>query len=102
MKHFPIACSLDGRALADRQAELRAGILAHATGVERINDGYRWRFTDAPGLVASLGAVIDSERRCCAFLQFQILAEPGAGSVTLDVSGPPGTPEFLEDWLPAR
>lgn len=102
MKHFPIACSLEGRALNERQAELRAGVLAQAAGVERINDGYRWRFTDAPGLVASLGAIVDAERRCCAFLQFHILAEPGAGSVTLDVSGPPGTPEFLESWLPAR
>ena len=102
MKHFPIACSLDARELSARQAELREGILARAQAVERINDGYRWRFIDAPGLVASLGAVIDAERRCCAFLQFQVLAEPGAGSVTLDVSGPPGTPEFLEGWLAAR
>jgi hypothetical protein len=101
MKHLPIACSLDGRELAARQSELRAGLLAQAD-VERINDGYRWRFTDAPGLVASLGATIDAERRCCAFLQFHVLAEPGAGSVTLDVTGPPGTPEFLESWLPAR
>src|SRR5688500_7583048 len=102
MKHFPIACSLDGRALSERQAELRAGVLARATEVERINDGYRWRCSDAPVLGASLGTLIDAERRCCAFLEFHVLAEPGAGSVTLDVSGPPGTPEFLDSWLASR
>lgn len=102
MKHLPIACSLDGREVAARQSQLRVGLLAQATEVERINDGYRWRFADAPGLVASLGTIIDAERHCCEFLQFHVLAEPGAGSVTLDVSGPPGTPEFLESWFPER
>lgn len=102
MKHLPIACSLDARDLSGRQADLREGLLARASGVDQIDDGYRWRFADAPGLIAELGGIIDAERRCCAFLQFQILAEPGAGSVSLDVTGPPGTPEFLESWQPLR
>jgi len=99
---LPIACSLDGRALAGRQAALRTGVLADAEAVERLPDGYRWRFRDGGDLMARLGAVIDAERHCCRFLRFAILADPDGGSITVDVTGPRGTIEFLETWLPAR
>lgn len=95
---LPIACSLDGRALADRYIDLRAGILAEATSAERVADGYRWRFRDSHELLARLGPVIDAERQCCRFLHFAITADPDLGSVTLDITGPEGTADFLESW----
>ena len=96
---LPIACALDERAMVSRQAELRAGVLADATSVERVPDGYRWRFRDSQDLFARLGPVIDAERHCCRFLQFAIAADPDLGSVTLDITGPEGTADFLEGWL---
>ena len=99
---LPIACSLDGRALAGRQTELRAGVLAEAETVERLSDGYRWRFRNSSNLFSRLGTVIDGERHCCRFLQFSIVADPDLGLVTLDVTGPPGTADFLESWTPAQ
>jgi len=38
---------------------------------------------------------VAAERRCCEFLRFQITVEPGGGAVTLDLTGPPGTREFV-------
>ena len=82
---LPIACSLDGRELAERQLELRNGVLAEAEAAERLSEGYRWRFRNS------------------SFLQFSITADADLGFVTLDVTGPAGTADFLESWIsPAR
>jgi hypothetical protein len=103
MEDLPIACSLDGRALAARQSDLRVSVLAEAATIERLPDGYRWQFPPAVDVLARIGAVIDAERHCCRFLRFQVLADPDRGAVTVDVTGPPGTVEFLESWLaPSR
>jgi hypothetical protein len=96
---LPIACSLDAGGLARRQAELRAGVLREAETVERLSDGYRWRFRDAPDLLARLGAVIDAERRCCRFLSIAVTADADLGRVTLEATGPPGTVDVLEAWI---
>jgi hypothetical protein len=96
---LPIACALDGRALASRQSELRVTVLAEAESVERLPDGYRWRFRDAHDLFARLGPVIDAERHCCRFLQFAISADADLGSVTVEITGPAGTADFLESWI---
>jgi hypothetical protein len=99
---LPIACSLDAGALAGRQAELRGGVLAEAESVERLPDGYRWRFRGGRDLLARLGSVIDAERHCCRFLRFAIEVEPDLSAVVVDVTGPNGTVEFLEGWTTVR
>ena len=103
MTQLPVACSLDGRALAARQSDLRASVLAEAAKVERLADGYRWQFSAPGDVLARIGAVIDAERQCCRFLRFQVAADPDGGAITVDVTGPPGTAAFLESWLmPSR
>ncbi len=98
MKAPVIACSLDGAALARRQRELASGLVAEAAGAEPLDNGYRWRFRSADGLLTRLAAALDAERHCCPFLRFALHAEPDLGAVTLDVTGPPGTREFLDAW----
>jgi hypothetical protein len=95
----PVACSLDAGALARRQNDLRAGVLAQATAVEALPNGYRWRFAHAPDLFARLGAIIDAERQCCRFLHVILTADADNGAVTMEVTGPAGTAEFLEGWV---
>ena len=94
-----MACSLDGRALSARQDELRAGILGSASSVQRLPDGWRWTFAGVPDLFARLAPVVDAERRCCRFLRITLTAAPDLGAVTLDVTGPGGTADFLESWI---
>jgi hypothetical protein len=98
--NLPVACGLDSRALARRQSELRDGVLAEAESVQRLPDGYRWRFRHDRELFARLGPIIDAERRCCPFLRFTITADPSLGTVTVDITGPAGTGDLLETWIP--
>jgi hypothetical protein len=44
--------------------------------------------------------MIEGERECCRFLRFRLDAEPDRARVTLDVTGPDGTEDFLRTWLP--
>jgi len=100
--NLPIACSLDSPALAQRRSELRSSVLSEAAAVDRLEDCYRWTFQHAADVVARIGAVIDGERQCCRFLRFSMEADPDLGTVTLTISGPSGTAEFLESWLPSH
>jgi hypothetical protein len=51
------------------------------------------------GSVRTARPIIDGERHCCRFLQIVIAAEQDLGFVTLDITGPHGTAEFLESWI---
>lgn len=96
---LPVACSLDSHSLSCRQADLRAGVLSDAESIARLPNGVRWTFRHAPDLFSRLGPILDGERQCCRFLQVTIGAAADLGSVTLEVTGPKGTSEFLEGWV---
>jgi len=99
MREMPIACSLDSQGLSCRQSDLRTSVLAEAEIIARLPNGVRWTFRHAPDLFARLAPIIDGERHCCRFLQIAIVADQDLGDVTLDITGPSGTVEFLESWI---
>jgi hypothetical protein len=74
--------------------------MARASAAERLGNGFRFRFAPAADIIATIAAVLDDERKCCRFLQFQMIAEADEGPVWLEVTGPPGTCEFLAGWVP--
>jgi hypothetical protein len=98
---LPIACTLTPDELRRGREALLPGIIARAGFHEPDAGGYRIRFDQTDGLIPAIAAMIDSERRCCRFLQFTLTTEPAEGSVWLEVTGPPGTSDFLAGWLPA-
>ena len=99
-RDLPIACTLTPEELRRRREGLLPGILARAEAHEPVDGGFRFRFKSEAGLLPELAAMMEAERRCCRFLHFQVAADPDEGPVWLDVTGPPGTSEFLAGWLP--
>jgi hypothetical protein len=59
------------------------------------------RFTLPADALPAVAAVINAERRCCRFLEFQIAVAANEGPVILTLNGPAGTREFLEALLDA-
>jgi hypothetical protein len=57
------------------------------------------RFTASRDILAAIADAIDAERRCCPFLIFDLHVEPQNGPLTLTVSGPLGTHDFLASLL---
>ena len=99
MAGAPLVCSLSTDELGARRAQLLPGLVATATRIDELTDGYRLTFAPAPGVLETIARVIDAERQCCRFLRFQLIVEQDAAPITLDVTGPAGTREFLEELL---
>ena len=97
---LPIACTLTPEELRRGREALLPGVIARAEAHEAVADGFRFRFKTEPGLLAALAGMIEAERHCCRFFRFQVSAEPDEGPVWLEVTGPPGTSDFLAGWIP--
>ncbi len=95
MTNPPIVCTLDPAALKARREGLLAQLAARATDRREIDDGYRLQFTGSSDTLALIARTVEAERRCCRFLRFEITVEPDGGAMILDLTGPPGSREFL-------
>ena len=102
MPDLPIACTLDASTLSERSDVLLPGLAGRAGDVCWRDNGVRLTFRSDVELLEEITRVIAAEHRCCQFLRFELVVEPGDGPVTLDVTGPVGTVEFLESLLKAE
>lgn len=99
MKDMSIACSLSPDAVAARKAGLLPGLAARATAVDELPDGLRLRFAPADGIVGEIARVVEAERLCCRFLQFDLRVEQDGGPIALSLTGPPGTRDFVSQLI---
>lgn len=99
MSDLPIACALTPDALRARQQGLLAMLLRRADGRDAIADGIRLRFPAGPDTLEAITRAVEAERACCRFLRFSITVEPEGGPMTLELTGPPGTRDFLTALL---
>jgi|SRR5712671_185493 len=96
---LPIACARTPAELRSRGSQLLPGLIARASERTPLANGFRWSFAASGELLRQVADVIDAERRCCRFLRFQLILEPDAGALSLEVTGPAGTVAFLEQLI---
>jgi hypothetical protein len=99
MTELPIVCTLSPVALRARREGLLAELLHRADDHQELPEGHRLRFAPSEDVLATIVRMVEAERQCCRFLRFQITVEPDGGPIALDVSGPPGTREFIAALL---
>jgi hypothetical protein len=99
MAGVPIACTLSPDAFKSRRDGLLADLFQRAEQHELTERGLRVRFSPASDTVATIARVVEAERQCCRFLRFVITVEPDGGPVSLELSGPAGTREFIAGLL---
>jgi hypothetical protein len=80
----PIMCTLSPSDLEDRGAAWRK-VLGSGL-VERISVPGGFRLEAAPGAAAALMELIDLERECCAWINFDV-NRPGSVTLTADGAG---------------
>ena len=95
MTELPVACILSAPELAERRAGLLAELRRHRQEIRWLPDGAAFRYPSAAGLLEGLAEFIRVERQCCPFLRFRLTVEPAGGPLWLELTGPPGTREFL-------
>ena len=94
-QNIPIACKLTTAELQKRRSEVLERAKAGMTRVTEIDNGFIYQFSSMANQIAELGNLIELEHQCCPFLTFRLTVEPGDECVSLELSGPPGTKEFL-------
>jgi hypothetical protein len=95
MADLPIVCTLSPEALKARRENLLDVLLQRSSEHTEIPDGFRLRFSADAQILAEIARTIEAERQCCRFLSFTIIVNPDGGPITLDLTGPAGTREFL-------
>jgi hypothetical protein len=99
MTDIPVACTLSPAALRARREGLLSELLRRADEHEELPEGHRLRFATSEDVLVIIARAVEAERQCCRFLRFQITVEPDGGPISLELSGPPGTREFISALL---
>ena len=95
MAELPIACTLTPEALRARREGLLMELVGRAVRREELSDGLRIEFTPSGDTIALIARAVEAERHCCRFLRFGMTVEPDGGPVFLELTGPPGTRDFI-------
>jgi hypothetical protein len=95
MTQLPVACTLSEPEVAERRAGLFADLARRRQETRSLAEGITLRYSSEQGTLALLGEFIQLESQCCPFLRFQLTVEPGGGPIWLELTGPPGTRDFL-------
>ena len=95
MAELRIACTLTPEALRTRREGLLTDLVRRAERREDLPHGLRLEFAPSAETIALVARTVEAERHCCRFLRFGIMVEPDGGPVFLDLSGPPGTRDFV-------
>jgi hypothetical protein len=91
-----VACCLSDAELRKRVATLLARFESAVIATEELPDGYVFRVPGDQEWIRVVWEAIVAERECCPFLTFELTAHPHMGPVTVRVTGPAGTKDFLK------
>ena len=98
---LPIVCTLTQEELQVRRSKILATIRHRATGIDRLPDGYTYRFKADSETLGGLAELVDLERQCCQFLTFKIIVEPQR-ELRLEITGPRDAPPVIADYFGAE
>jgi hypothetical protein len=97
---IPLACCLSDAELCKRKATVIAQFNSAVIAIEELPDGYAFHVSGDKKGIAVVAELIVAERECCRFLTFELTAQPNMGPVSIRVTGPAGTKDFLKTILP--
>ena len=95
MADLPVVCTLSPAALQARRENLLNALLRRTIERRELPNGYSLRFAAEGDVLSEIARTVDNERKCCRFLRFAVTVEPDDGTITVDLTGPSGTREFL-------
>jgi hypothetical protein len=97
----PIVCDLTQIPAENRERlfrELRS-TFGRARAALVLAEGFALEFPSEHGIMASLGEIIEYDRRCCPFIRHVLIDEPWGGPIRLELTGPPEVRDFLAEEL---
>jgi hypothetical protein len=82
---------------AQRESHIQATIelVQSLQSVQGIEGGYEFQFPNESELISKIADFISNERLCCPFLKFSLMVSASQEPISLSLTGPDGTQEFL-------
>ena len=93
----PLVCNMNVFTPAQREAHIQTTteLIQAVQGIHEVENGYEFTFPNQTDLITQLAEFILNERLCCPFLRFTLNIVSDREPVTLSLTGPIGTQEFL-------
>jgi hypothetical protein len=96
-----IYCNMDVFTPAERETHIQTTTRLFQTvqGIHETQNGYEFIFPNLNGSksIAAFAEFISNERRCCPFLEFTLKISSKDQPISLALTGPEGTQEFLRE-----
>ena len=94
---IPLVCNMDVFSPSQREAHIQTTteLVQAVQSVQEIENGYEFIFPNETDFIARIAEFISNERLCCPFLNFTLNVFSNREPVSLSLTGPIGTQEFL-------
>jgi hypothetical protein len=98
-QNTPLVCNMDVFTPAERENHIRTTtqLFQSVQTVHEVKNGFEFMFPnfDVAENLTQLAEFMFNERRCCPFLEFTLKITPNDTPISLLLTGPEGTQEFL-------
>jgi len=91
-----LTCKLTTPELQERKKTVIAEVKKLVVQRVETANGVRYSFNDSDSTIDLLTNFIKTERLCCSFFEFNLIVGQAEGFVSLELSGPEGTKDFIE------
>ena len=94
---IPLACDMNVFTPAERELHIQTTkeLFQSLQNIHDAERGYEFSFPSNSEIITSIAEFISRERLCCPFLEFALKVAPNDEPITLLLTGPEGTQEFM-------
>ena len=93
----PLVCDMNVFTPAERELHIQTTtkLFQSLQNIQAVENGFTFSFLNQYEFITSLAEFISKERLCCPFLDFTLRIQPNEEFISLTLTGPKGTQEFL-------
>ena len=98
-RQIPLACNMNVFTPTERELHIQTTnkLFQSVQDIREADNGYEFSFPGGSDFIVSVAEFISRERLCCPFLEFTFKVLPDYEVITLLLTGPEGTQEFLRE-----
>ena len=97
--NIPLACNMNVFTPAQREQHIQTTrqLIQEVQNIQSVEHGYQFNFPNETEFISKIAEFISNERLCCPFLVFNLTVSTMHEPVSLTLSGPAGTQQFLRE-----
>ena len=94
---IPLACNMNVFTPAQRESHIQitTELIQAVQSVQGVENGYTLTFPNETDYITKIAEFISNERLCCPFLECSLSVVSNQKPISLSLTGPIGTQEFL-------